>query len=345
MNNVVPLISDDEIFDQASLWLAKIDRTLSEEETTQFRAWYHAQASHKFIFDKLAQTWDRMDEIERLMALFPEPPKVNDNAGYKWHWATAASLFFVSLTFMFLNIWSSNGLTDQEQGQIYATAIGETSIIHLPDNSKVLLNTNSVLRVVYTANYRLLDLQKGELHVDVAHDNNRPLNVVANGQVIQAVGTAFNVQVNKYDVELIVTDGKVVVSEVDKKPDVSQFESLSNVKVAISKGEKISLEIRKPRSVNKLKVVKLDETEINSNLSWRQGKLIFKGETLEQAMSEVSRYTSVKFKIAERSLKDIRIAGRFKTGDVDGLIAALNSNFNIKADRVSDNLVVLRQQH
>ena len=71
---------------------------------------------------------------------------------------------------------------------------------------------------------------------------------------------------------------------------------------------------------------------------------MFTGETLAEAMAEVNRYTSVTFEIADEELKQIRIAGRFKTGDVKGLIAVLEQNFNIKTDRVNTGLVVLRKQ-
>ncbi len=75
-------------------------------------------------------------------------------------------------------------------------------------------------------------------------------------------------------------------------------------------------------------------------MSWRQGNLIFRGETLEDAIAEVSRYTPVRFELADERLKDIRIGGLFKAGDVNGLLASLEENFKIEsrwldADRVS----------
>ena len=111
--------------------------------------------------------------------------------------------------------------------------------------------------------------------------------------------------------------------------------------LAVSKGEIASLAASESGADT---VTPIDTKLIDQSLSWRQGNLVFKGETLAQAMAEVSRYTSVKFEIADEELKEMKIAGRFKTGDVKGLIGALNHNFNIKIDRVNKSLVVLRKQ-
>ena len=80
-------------------------------------------------------------------------------------------------------------------------------------------------------------------HIDVAHDKTRPLSVIAGGKVIQAVGTAFNVEVRNELVELIVTDGKVLVAT--KNDDIAKTEidemgkKLPENSMAISKGEKV----------------------------------------------------------------------------------------------------------
>ena len=98
--------------------------------------------------------------------------------------------------------------------------------------------------------------------------------------------------------------------------------------LAVSKGEIALLNTTTTKDDDL--VEKIDQQTIKKNLSWRQGNLVFKGETLDEEMQEVSRYTSIKIVIADDELKKIQIAGRFKTGDIDGLIGALNNNFNIK---------------
>ena len=330
----------DVVFDQASEWIAKLDRELSAQEQTEFKAWLATSQSHVDTFTQMAKLWDKMDALQNLAELFPDEAPVHSQPKKNtWHLAVAASIFMTLCLGLLMQ--PGQQWIEERSTVMYQTAVGESSTIVLDDNSKVLLNTNSILNVRYTDEYRLLELVQGELHVDVAHDSNRPLSVVANGKIIQAVGTAFNVQVNKYDVELIVTDGKVVIADIeeDEALNTESLQLADNIEVAVTKGEKASL---KPEEITHI-VEKIEVNEISDNLSWRSGNLIFKGETLDEALAEISRYTSVKFRIAEPTLHNIKIAGRFKTGDVDGLLMALNSNFNIDTDRVNKKLVVLKK--
>ncbi len=88
-------------------------------------------------------------------------------------------------------------------------------------------------------------------------------------------------------------------------------------------------------------IAKVDDNEIVAKLSWRQGNLVFRGETLEEALVEINRYTSVQFEVADESIKQERIAGLFKAGDVDGLLAALEQNFNIHNQHMGNNKIRL----
>lgn len=346
MTNVYSLSHDDAMFDQASLWIAKMDRSLTTQECEEFKAWLLENDQHQTLIIEMAGMWDKMDALENLADLFPEANKKSAiHSGSKtkqWGVALAASFVLAVLVGLLTNNDLSHLFNGEQEFVRYETAVGESSTIYLPDNSKVLLNTNSILLVRYTDDFRLLELQRGELHIDVAHDKSRPLSVVAKQKVIQAVGTAFSVQVNALEIELIVTDGKVLIGELAKEQSANEENlTIPTNSLAVSKGEIASLAVVK-RGIDS--VAPIDTQSIKKSLSWRHGNLVFNGETLAQAMAEVSRYTSVKFEIADEELKHMKIAGRFKTGDVKGLIGALHHNFNIKTDRVNKSLVVLRKQ-
>jgi transmembrane sensor len=342
MSNVYQLSNKDEIFEQASLWIAKLDRELTSDEEEALAQWLAENAEHKNVLFKMAELWDKMDELGRLSQLFPEEQKTSRTQKKQVNWKVglAASFFIFSL----ISLVSLGSLTlfNSEQNYVvysntHETGIGESTTIFLPDNSKVTLNTNSRLSVSYSNDYRLLKLERGELHVEVAHDKQRPLSVVANNKIIQAVGTAFNVQVKSGEVELIVTDGKVVVGKLASSDTTIVARTLEIPKgaMAVSKGEMASL------GLIENKRNKIDSRIVNANLSWQQGKLLFTGETLIEVLDEVARYTDVAFEIKSEQIKSVKIAGRFKTGDVNGLVDALNSNFNIKAEWINSKKIVL----
>lgn len=355
MSNVYQLnidnTNEDQVLDQASDWIAKLDKGLSKQQVISFQQWLHLCPENMETMLEVAQMWDKMDDVTRLADMFPLT-KSKQKRRPVWLGAIAASIFII-FSFSFLVTFKDIDVFSNEQSKVFAansfsyqTEIGETSTIQLPDNSELLLNTNSSVKVTYTAKARVIELQRGEIHIDVAHDSSRPLSVLAGGQVIQAVGTAFNVQLEEDLVELIVTQGKVLVQE---KP-IEEFQllidtnntKLSRNETSVSKDEKIEL-ILGNHAVQQ--TVKVDTRDIATKLSWRTGKLIFTGESLEDVLVEISRYTKVQFELEENSsMKNVKVAGVFKTGDVTGLLKVLSRNFSINHEQVAKDKIKLLYQ-
>ena len=343
-------MTEEMRIEQASDWIAKLDRGLSEQEHELLKVWLAEASENTEALLEVAEIWDKMDELSRLSDLFPEHTE-KAQSNMPWYGAIAASLLLAvsiaiyqgALPFVYQD---DAALVAQQLN--YETAVGESNTINLPDESTLVLNTDSFVQVKYTENARIIELHRGEIHIDVAHDTTRPLSVVANGKVIQAVGTAFNVEVRNQLVELIVTDGKVLVEERYKlasEKDGSQIDiekiaqRLPNTSLAISKGEKVDLD--QSRAVTK-NVVKVDTAELAASLSWQQGNIIFRGEPLSEVMAEISRYTDIEFELAaHQELEQVQVAGLFKTGDVKGLLEVLSNNFNINAEKIGQHKIVL----
>ena len=90
------------------------------------------------------------------------------------------------------------------------------------------------------------------------------------------------------------------------------------------------------------KIRKIAPEQVAVDLSWRDGNLIFQGETLEEAIDEISRYTSVEFVISWMiDIRAVRVAGLFKAGDINGLLLTLRENFQIPSQRVGTERVLL----
>ncbi len=334
--------------DQASDWIAKLDRELSNVEKSEFQYWLSQDNDNIKLLLEIAKMWDKMDDLSRLSDLFPQEQVKKKST--PWFVAVAAS-FVVAIIFSLVSgVSGFSPFTDQTPSSLivmqasYQTSIGESNTINLPDNSKLILNTDTFVQVKYTQGARLIELQRGEIHINVAHDKSRPLSVLANGKIIQAVGTAFNVQVNNDLVELIVTDGKVLVAKqknISLNSDIEQIaKRLPQNSMAISKGEKVELDLT---SQSAEKITKIEPIEIAASLSWRRGNLIFRGESLAEAMAEISRYTDIEFELADdEQLKNVQVAGMFKTGDVTGLLNVLSQNFNISYEKVSSDKIILK---
>lgn len=343
------IADDDKRLTQASEWISKLDRRLTHDEQASLKEWLGLTCKNVEVLFEVAKLWDKMDSLSRLSDLFPQT-SVAKRKVPKWLGGIAASIIFVMAIGYYQTTGSLPVFNQAEQAAVvaiqmsYQTNVGENSTIVLPDNSKIVLNTNSFVQVKYTKMARIIELQRGEIHVDVAHDTSRPLSVIAGGKVIQAVGTAFNVEVRSNLVELIVTDGKVLIGQKKDRSvyvDIDDIaEKLPESSMAVSKGEKIELDL-----TGKIqeKVTKVDVVDIATSLSWRQGNLIFRGESLSEVMTEISRYTDIEFELSDdKKLRQVRVAGMFKTGDVAGLLDVLSRNFNISYKKIGNDKIVLQ---
>jgi transmembrane sensor len=346
VNNIYQFPRHDQRFDEASVWIAKLDNDLSAADRDALQEWMAADQENQTVLLEMANLWDEMGVLSRLSDLFPETAARPERSP-RFALATAASVLITMLAGVWAVIALNPGAApDVRQtvlvsasDTIYETAIAEQSTVHLSDGTQLVLNTNSQVKVNYTDQYRLLMLERGEIHVQVAHDKVRPLSVIAGDKIVKAVGTAFSLEIGSdQKIELVVTDGKVLVGvhqsalggTADVSPDV-----LASSAVTVAAGEQLIL------GTPEEEITEVSPEEIEVKLSWRQGNLIFRGESLEDAVAEIGRYTTVEFVILDDDIKKVRIAGLFKAGDVDGLLATLRENFNISYQRTGEGKILL----
>ena len=333
-------------------WIAAMGRGLTQKEEEQLGAWLSSDKKNYDELMELARLWDEMDALERLAQLFPEPPQQRRQFVLRRLLATAASLLVACLVFFVLSTSNFSIQTAREIPSVaisesYDTKIGEHTEYSLPDGSIMTLNTNSAVRADFTVSNRVLILERGELHIAVAHDPNRPLSVLVGNKVVQAVGTEFNVEITTDNsIELIVTDGVVMVGVVEG-PDTEVLMDkpllLTQSSTIVGAGERILVRTD-DQNAGAVDAGRVASDEIAVKLSWREGNLIFRGESLEEAVSEVERYTAVEFIFLDEDAKKVRVAGLFKAGDVDGLLAAFRDHFRITYEWQGDDRILLSTQ-
>lgn len=351
MNNVAAFSSKDAIHEQACLWISRIDRGLTDEEKIALHKWVSQTEQHREQLFEMASLWDDLSVMHELSGLFPlqNKPATEDAsiiAKTPWHRhpiAVAASIvLFCTIAIGWLvpsQIQQSQTHNEVAAIQIEKTAVGEQKTISLKDGSVLHLNTDSHVEIDFQGKQRNIRLLNGEVHFEVAHDKTRPFVVAAGRNSVTAVGTAFNVElIGNDNLELLVTEGKVMVQDVNLPipTDVLTKEIEEDHAIYMVSGEKALFSRDVTASVTTLSL-----DQVQRALSWQQGMLVFEGEPLIEALAEVSRYTSVEFDISDEELKDIRVAGFFKVGDIDGLLHALNSNFNIDHTKLQDNTILL----
>ena len=339
---------------QASEWLAKLDAEQpSKKDLADFKQWVNADSAHRIAFEELVEFWDDMNILTQAVLprelltnglvtnelvaneLIPEQPIQRRPWYASMQTVMGATLLAIAAVVVTITM-------QLPSTTIYTTGVGEQKTVQLADNSIVQLNTNSHLEVHYSDSTRRLTLSQGEAHFDVAHNPNRPFEVYAGQGLVRAIGTAFTVHIRKIDVEVIVTEGTV---ELDRaaQPNIEtnitvdqNANSTAKPTVKASAGSVLTYDKDLLNDVELMVASQLEK-----QLSWRQGMLVFKAEPLQNVVDEVSRYTNLKIIIPERSAREMKVGGLFKVGDTESLFEALRDGFDIHVQEVSNNVVYL----
>lgn len=205
----------------------------------------------------------------------------------------------------------------------YRTTVGETRTVRLADGSLVHLNTDSSVEVALRDDVRAIMLLKGEARFDVAHDARRPFIVNADGTLVRAVGTMFNVRLRAEVTELTVIEGIVAVRNGGSA--VRRIESGRSA--AVRSGS--------------IAVTYLEPAKIRRRIAWQQGMVEFDGDTLAQAVEEFNRYRATPLVIGDPAIASLRVGGAFRLDRSQDFVDALQSGFGVRAVPGSDDSIIL----
>lgn len=356
-----------KITEQASLWLVSIDEGLTDDERRALEKWLADDPRHGQALVRLANVWGAFDALSELAEIFPldQYRAQRSRVPLLKVGAAAATLAAMAVLGGYIVSMSpetggpdpiSVALPESRGGgsqtaapdraaasRSYETAIGEQLSARLPDGSVVTLNTNTLLNVDYSGSERVVTIMRGEASFNVQRDASRPFRVLARSAVVQALGTVFNVQLDSGDrIEVTVSEGQVrVTMPPDEQPpageSASETRSVSlprGIDVTVGAGELATIE--GPQEA----VRRIDPVEIEAQLAWQRGMLIFRGAPLETVLADFSRYTTLEFTIADESIRARRVGGYFRSGDVDSLLVALRESFDIEPRRVGDEIIL-----
>lgn len=366
MSNLVNFPDPRKTLREASLWIVSIEEGLTEDEGRELEAWLAADPQNAKTMVRLAETWETFDALTELAEMFPiDRYREKYRRRVQWKLAgVAASVLTAAAAlgwYLLLDAevaqvpgaisvslpeWNGldNSSIDAGAGSrlSYETVIGEQLSARLPDGSVVTLNTNSQLDVEYSSSERLVTIGRGEASFNVTRDAARPFRVRAGTRMVQAVGTIFNVHMDLGDrVEVTVSEGRVRVT-LAEQPAPSPSSVEAERKAVEPLAADMTVDAGEVAVIDGLQnaVRPIDSLEIEARLAWQQGMLIFRGSPLEDVLADVSRYTTVKFRIADESIRRRRVGGYFRAGDIEALLIALRESFGIEPQRSGDEIVL-----
>lgn len=207
----------------------------------------------------------------------------------------------------------------------YTTAFGEQKTVTLPDGSEVHMNVSTELVLHYQAHRRQLTLLKGEAMFAVQSDKNRPFIVDAGQVQVEVTGTVFNVRRHAQgNVEVAVTEGSVQVSS---GPWWNRQQASLTPGMLAQGSEEQAWSVQR--------------TDVAARTAWRQGKVVFRDQTLDEVVQEMNRYLPEPIELMDEKLKRLRMAGVFNIEDAQGFLLALQEQLPVTVVRRLDGRVGL----
>ena len=353
MDNICQFEDRETIAHQAREWLVRLDGdealTLTEKQALQ--EWLARSPAHRQELERIAEFWDNSNILTELSIPLHQVAssyhRSSTAAFFKSRWLTPRGGMAVAMSVLVIMVMLRGYLLPQPldaSNGIYAAAIGEIREQQLADGSILELNTDSQVQVDYSESTRKIRLLRGEAHFDVAHNPDWPFEVYAGKGRVKAVGTAFSVRLEQERLSVIVTDGKVDLAAT--RPKTTEPDNPNNQPTltppletigSLSQGQGASF---RPTPDAKPQYI-LAQKEIQRQLSWREGYLVFEGEPLSVVVTELNRYLPMRVEIIDSSLSDLPIGGRFKVGELEALFDVLETSFDVQVSRLDEQHIKL----
>ena len=149
--------------------------------------------------------------------------------------------------------------------------------LRLADGSQVWLNAATAIRYPesFTGKERKIELIRGEVYLEVVHNDRMPFRVMTKGQLIEDVGTHFDIRA--FEDELLtkttLLEGGVMITK-------------GNDKSILKPGQQAATAVGKSG-------IAIADVDTEGAIAWKNGYFLFDNESLENVMREISRWYDV----------------------------------------------------
>ncbi len=235
-----------------------------------------------------------------------------------WKWMQrAAAVMFIPMAITILLLLNQSGPASSVYVQMLEveTQPGVVTSFRLPDSTLVYLNSASTLRYpsVFTGDTREVSLS-GEAYFDVTKDpDHRFIVSTSQNSKVEVLGTRFNLEVFD-DME------EVVTTLVEGKVEFKYRKAGSEQKMTMKPGQKTVYN-------KKSGEIQVKATSGESELSWKDMKVIFDRTFLKDALHMLEKRYNVEFIVKTAKYDKYTFTGTFTDQYVDEIL----ENFKISS--------------
>ncbi|WP_423603868.1 FecR family protein [Sphingomonas sp. MS122] len=317
----------------AADWIARLDRgPLSQEESQALEAWLAGDPRRRgallradalsLLSESAGALGSQFDPAKFAPPAPPPPPAPALSRRKLLAWTGAGGLAAASIGVLAISVQPAAAIT---------TGLGEVRLVTLDDGSTVMLNTQSSLRVRYGDKVRRVELLYGEAYFTVVPDQGRPFVVDLPGEPLRAARGTFRVRkLEGKPVDILVDQGGVSLGEAGTADAV-----FLRANMRLTLPETASAPLPAPEAISADHVARA--------LAWREGKIAFEGERLDQAAAEFARYSRTRIEIRDPALASEPVTGLFAASDPAGFGRAVASVFDARIEQQGGAVILTRR--
>jgi transmembrane sensor len=323
VNQSDPTAADIARLQDASDWVQRLNESSAAELAEQWMHWCGADPKNLPAFEQMQRLWDALPDARAKTS--HTPPASNRPKHRNTLMALAAGVVLI----VGVAAWFALRYSDD---QVLETSVGEQRRIALADGSRLDLAPDSLISTHFTLARRELRLMRGQAFFAVAHSTLRPFVVHANALTVTAVGTEFDVRISPSSTAVIVGQGRVTV--VSNVVGVGGDSHSNAEMVRATVGQRVAFS----NSAQRLNVAAVDPKAAGA---WRDGTLQFVGESLEDVISAINRYTSPQIVVAP-AFHQTRFTGTVSPARVRDWLEALEQIYAVEVIDQGANGILIR---
>jgi transmembrane sensor len=232
----------------------------------------------------------------------------------------AAVLILAMVSFSLINYFKERRLVSEIAYHEIIAPNGSKVRLLLSDSTEVWLNSGS--RIKYPENFASAQREvflEGEAFFNVTHDKTSPFFIKTSDLSIKVLGTILNVKSYKNEnlIETSLISGQIEIIEFSDEGLVNEStvllpdqKALYNKRTGKMRIENRMISKQKNNRTNEI-VLKNDQvnTNIYSEIAWKDNKLVFNNETFSSLAIRLERWYNVEIDVTDEELLSFRFTG------------------------------------
>ncbi len=324
-----PTYPPKDLSDQALAWIVRLHSgEVSNADLAGFRAWRRQSSDHEAAAIEAETLWSDASELHRdpVTGLI-RPGRAKRGPSRRAVLGRIAGIAAIGVG----GLWFQGAR--RTWGSDYTTGVAETRVIDLPDGSRVTLNAMSSIDVDFQFNLRRIVLLEGQAFFEVQSDSARSFAVDIRGNLVLALGTAFDIDAN-------LPDGSIAVAVTEHSVRVDARETTESTpggrrgSVVVAEGERLIIS-----ADGQLGRIVQQGAEVVT--AWRTGMYVAEDRRLDEVISAFTAYHNGWIVVQGDNVKSLRVNAVLDLRAPDASLDALANGLPINVRHMSRYLTVI----